>query len=803
MRRIAGLMALALTFLLGAHTTGFAQPAQVPDLPTPDHVPNDVPDHVIGGSLLVTGHAQADLGRLQSDLRQAVTSGLAGPGRVGLVRVIPVAGAVFQVLVPAGTERAHQVVLQQLPGVAAVEPEQRVAIQRLPNDPRYVDQWSHQRSGAEQAWDHHTGGDVRVAIIDSGMLGSHPDLVQNIREDQVSTAASGPAVVRGIGVDNDPCQLGHGTFVGGITGARGNNGVGVVGVAWDVSLVDISTVSGTPDSEACNAGLADTAILRALDYAINNPGGPVDVVNMSFGRDADRCPTAYQNVIASARNAGVVLVAAAGNGEDADETRGRPMVPASCDGVISVGATRINDLRASYSTTNPFIDLMAPGGDGVDGVSGMLLSTSRSGTTGYGRETGTSHAAPYVAGAAALVRALRPDFTPDQVESVLELTALDLSRPGRDNGTGWGLVRIGAALAYIAAGNIVGPPEQDPPFPAESSTEPWVPPTVVRISGAGTVTQAESQAAAVSRSLFTAGDATHAVLARADDFADALAGSALGNGLGPLLFTPRTGPLAPSTRDELLRAVAAGATVYLLGGTAALPSTLEAELRELGFVPIRLSGSSREQTAAAIATEVDRLGLRRMRPVLLARSDQWPDAVAGGSLAAWFGLPILLTSPTSLHPATRAALVTLRPNRIYALGGEVALASHVLREAGTAAGVPISEQRRLSGPGRVETAIAIAQEMEQLITEFGDDPPQSVLAINVRRADGFAHALSASMLSGATAAVMVPVDSTNGSTLSDPVRAYVRGFGINGILMGGNDVISDAVGTELQTLLRG
>lgn len=742
------------------------------------------------GALLVTlarPHA--------SRLAERVARGL--PGVTGPLGARAIGERVVSVRTPPGMEALAARGLAALDDVTAVEREQRTALQRTPDDPRYAEQWSHRRTRADAGWDVSIGGEVRVAVIDSGMLGSHPDLAPNIVE-QVSTAG-GEARVRPLHSDNDPCELGHSTFVGGIIGARGDNGVGVTGVAWDVSLVDISAVS---PQVGC-AGLPDSAILEGLRYAIHHPDGPVDIINLSFGRPADRCPAAYQSLIDEATAAGVLVVAATGNGEAEDNTEGRAMVPASCNGVISVGATRLDDTRASYSSSNPFVDVVAPGGDTDDGVQGLILSTGR-GTSGYAREAGTSHAAPYVAGTAALLRGLRPELTVAQLESLLERTAKDIGRPGRDNGTGWGLIQLDEALEWAASDLPIPAPAVDPVFPVDQSTEPWAPPTVVRLSAAGTtITTAASQAVAVSRSAFTPGQAGHAVLAREDDFADALAGSALGSGVGPLLFTPRTGPLATVTRVELDRVLPAGGTVYLLGGAAALPATLEQELRDRGFVPRRLAGSAREHTAVAVADEVARLGLRRQRGVLLARSDQWPDAVAGGSLAAWFGMPILLTPPSALHPATADALRRLAPDRLYALGGSAAISPAVLDAAGQAGGVPAAQRRRLSGAGRAETAVAIATEMEALLQEHEGARPGAVLAVNVRRADGFAHALSASALSGSTGAVIVPVEGQAGTTLPQAAQDYVRGFGLNGILIGGADVVSEGVGRTLQTLLRG
>ena len=132
-------------------------------------------------------------------------------------------------------------------------------------------------------------------------------------------------------------------------------------------------------------------------------------------------------------------------------------VPASCNGVISVGSVGETGAVAVYSTQNDSVDIAAPGGD--TSVGAGILSTVAGG--GYEEEEGTSFSSPYVAGAAALLRSVDSSLTPDEIESYLEHTAQDKGATGRDPAYGWGIVDVGAAVTMAKAGTDPGPPARD------------------------------------------------------------------------------------------------------------------------------------------------------------------------------------------------------------------------------------------------------------------------------------------------------------------------------------------------------
>lgn len=695
----------------------------------------------------------------------------------GSLLVTTTDGQVEVVEVEPGEEAVEAARLRTRPGVFAVEPDHLRHALRTPNDPQYAQQWSHAMTGAEAAWDVSTGDPgVKVAVVDTGVDGTHPGLAANI-VGQVDVS-SGQIVPKPLRSDNDACGDGHGTMVAGVLGALGNDGNDVAGVAWDVGILDVA--AGDPN--LCKL-FADSAVVAGITYATTQN---VDAINLSLGGRAEACPTALQTAIDAALAKEIVVVAAAGN-EELDFP-GLTSVPASCNGVISVGAVGETSAPAPYSNANAYVDLVAPGGDLA--TDRGILSTRLGG--GTATLDGTSFSAPYVTGAVALLRSADPTLGADVIEAILEETAVHPSGV-RTDGLGWGRLDLAAAVSLAATGPVPKPkPATD--FPVG---------LVVRVSAEEAVTDAVRQAVAMSQFVFTKGQAQHVIVARRDDFADALAGSSLGFGFGPVLFTERTGSLNATTATELARVLPKTGRVYLLGGTAALPEGLEAELRGRGFSPVRLAGVTREITAAAIADEVRvrvrELGFTPSRTAILATGRAWPDAVTAGSLGAWFGYPILLTEPTALPPATRDKLAMLRPQRLYVVGGTAAVSDAVAAAARDAGG---SQLVRLAGIDRSGTAMAVARRFrEDFRAENGVDPTLAI-GVNLRRDGGFAHVLSASAAIGAFSGVYLPVEGVTGDDVPAAVVPFACSFEpFRGIIAGDVDVVNEAAKERLNALL--
>lgn len=279
---------------------------------------------------------------------------------------------------------------------------------------------------APEAWQISTGSPgVVVGIIDTGIDYTHPDLVDNIWVN--------PGEIPGNGVDDDGNGFiddvhgydfvnddgdpfddeGHGTHVAGTIGATGNNGVGVVGVSWDVSLMGLKFLDANGSGSTADA-------VRAVNYATmmrSQFGHSIRVTNNSWGGGGSS--TALRDAIAAGAAADILFVAAAGNsGTDNDASPHYPSSYAS-DAVLAVAATDRNDALASFSCFGATsVDLAAPG------VS--ILSTVPGG--GYASYNGTSMATPHVAGAAALALSVDPTL------SVVELRAAILgsvdAKPG-------------------------------------------------------------------------------------------------------------------------------------------------------------------------------------------------------------------------------------------------------------------------------------------------------------------------------------------------------------------------------------
>ena len=273
-----------------------------------------------------------------------------------------------------------------------------------------------------------TGAGVNVSIIDTGIDYTHPDLDGNCK--------GGYDFVNN---DNDSMDdAGHGTHCAGIVAAE-DDGSGVVGVAPEAHLYGVKVLNSS------GIGYV-TDVIAGINWSVQND---MQIISMSLGggnsvsKEA-ACDAAY--------NAGIVVVASAGNSGNPPGMGDNVGYPAAYSSVIAVAATASNDKRARWSSTGPDVELAAPGVSIYSTVPG-----------GYGTKSGTSMACPHVAGTAALVMAAYPGWNSSQVRQQLRDTADDLGAAGRDNLYGYGLVDADEA-AYqpidvhdIAVTSIVAP----------------------------------------------------------------------------------------------------------------------------------------------------------------------------------------------------------------------------------------------------------------------------------------------------------------------------------------------------------
>jgi subtilisin family serine protease len=247
--------------------------------------------------------------------------------------------------------------------------------------------WGVDRIDAEKVWDTSPADNIKVAIIDTGIDLDHPDLRANVKGG-INTIRSNRSA------DDDN---GHGSHVAG-TIAGINNTIGVVGVGHRIDLYAVKVLNS-------NGSGYISDIIEGIQWSINNG---MDVINMSLGTSSN--VQSFHDAVIAAKNAGLVVVASAGNSGPSDNT---VIYPAKYPEAIAVSAVDSGNNIASFSSRGSEVDLAGPG------VS--IYSTYRYG--GYATLSGTSMAAPHVAGTAALVLSTHPGLTPDQVEQHLEANA--------------------------------------------------------------------------------------------------------------------------------------------------------------------------------------------------------------------------------------------------------------------------------------------------------------------------------------------------------------------------------------------
>ena len=282
-------------------------------------------------------------------------------------------------------------------------------------DPLLDQQWGLTAIGAPSVWTISRGAGVTVAVIDSGS-GPHPDLDANL--DAGRTMFGFIDSAGEIDVD----VAGHGSHVAGIIAAVADNAIGGSGVAPQSRILPIRVLDslGSGDSKD---------VSKAVRFAVDSG---VRVINLSLGGSTES--TSLTAAIQYAVDRNVLVVAAAGNGA-ADST---PKWPGASDLTIAVTAVDRYNSVTSFDQRGDYIDIAAPGSS--------ILSTA---SNDYKIQSGTSMAAAFVSGAAALLFAAQPSITAAQVRDVLQRTAIDIGAPGRDTTFGHGLVNLVAAFAEL------------------------------------------------------------------------------------------------------------------------------------------------------------------------------------------------------------------------------------------------------------------------------------------------------------------------------------------------------------------
>ncbi len=378
-----------------------------------------------------------------------------------------------------------------------------------PNDPLIGDQWHLRNTGQHgstvdadadvfEAWDITAGGSssITIAVIDDGMEYTHPDLAPNLFTNTAEIANNGidddgngwiddrngwdfttnqvsnPVGDKDPGPDpppapGDPAPDAHATSVAGVAAARGNNGIGVTGVAYNSRILPVR-IFGIDGNSTTEANIA-SAIYYAAGRTRNGNGtwAAADVLNNSWGggSPSTAITTALLWATTNGRaGRGTPAFFASGNGGQSSVSYPASLSPTNT-GVIAVGASNDDDLRSQYSNAGSGLDIVAPSNDTRSGHFG-IVTIDRVGANGYntgdyttgGEFGGTSSATPLTAGIAALILARDPNLTAAQVRGLLRNTT-DLVGPlaytsGRNNDYGYGRVNARTAVQSIGLAEV-------------------------------------------------------------------------------------------------------------------------------------------------------------------------------------------------------------------------------------------------------------------------------------------------------------------------------------------------------------
>jgi serine protease len=345
--------------------------------------------------------------------------------------------------------------LRGLPGAAYVE---RLRARRTaaytPNDPLVPKQWYLAQNRAYDAWDARPPlAATLVAVIDSGVEGTHPELSARILE--AKSFVGGSATVD---------KQGHGTFVAGLIAAESDNGIGIAGLSPAAELLVAKVVTG-------DRTIPIEAEVKAIRWAVSHGAR---VINMSLGGIRDPLDASVDTyspleaaAVAYAVRANAVVVAAVGNGDQAPLSPWRyASYPAALPHVLGVAAVARNGAVPSFSNRDPiYADIAAPGEAILSTFPRALTFSGDCAEPGYSScgpdewrsAEGTSFAAPQVAAAAATLIGERPALRAEQVTALLTRSAVDAKASngcaacplGRDRFTGWGRLDVASALEQL------------------------------------------------------------------------------------------------------------------------------------------------------------------------------------------------------------------------------------------------------------------------------------------------------------------------------------------------------------------
>lgn len=385
----------------------------------------NAPDKFAEGRIIV----QANAGVSDDDFVNSMKkSGFKVKGKIN--KSLPI----WVVEVPPKSERANSAHLGKHKHVKFAEVDAFVAPVGTVNDPSFSSQWALSKIQAPTAWDTATGAGVVVAVLDTGVDSSHPDLAANMLAGYNSPSNN---------TDTSPVY-GHGTWVAGTIAEVGNNSAGGAGTAYQSKIMPIR-ITNDPTGWAYWSDIAN-GLTWAADHGAN-------LANISY-------EAASSSTIISAaqyfQTKGGLTFSSAGNG-------GVELTYGNTPYIITMSATDGNDVKASWSSFGAVVDLSAPG------VS--VYTTAVGG--GYTNVSGTSFSSPITAAVAALVKSANPALSISAIEQILKDSADDKGTAGYDTSYGYGRVNASKAVA-LAKGVVV-----DSTAPTVSLTSPIADATLI------------------------------------------------------------------------------------------------------------------------------------------------------------------------------------------------------------------------------------------------------------------------------------------------------------------------------------
>jgi subtilisin family serine protease len=314
--------------------------------------------------------------------------------------------------VPPQAERAVAAALARNPNIAFAEPDVLVEQTAIPNDPSFGEQWHLAKMQAPTAWDTSDGSGVIVAVCDSGVFASHPDLNGQVLPGW--NTASG---------NTDSSDInGHGTKVAGTIAASTNNLLGVASTAPGAKILPIRVTNDTSGSAYYSN------IAKCIQWAADNGARVANASYLAAGSSTVASAGSYM------MSKGGVAMVSAGNYNTDHGYSNSPYL-------YVVAATTSTDARASYSSYGGYVDISAPGSS--------IKTTTSSGS--YASASGTSFSSPNTAAVAALVMAANPSLTATDVLAVISSTSTDLGTSGWDVYFGHGRVNALAAVELAAS----------------------------------------------------------------------------------------------------------------------------------------------------------------------------------------------------------------------------------------------------------------------------------------------------------------------------------------------------------------